>query len=664
MTVRYSRLFGILFVICFFTVLRAQKIVQGDSTILNIYKGQFNKTYQLREGQLIKNGAFRFESDLIKNLDKKELQKLNIQGSHKDGKFHGYWSYSELNYLLKIKDVNQGRTHTMEYSLDGNETRVVMRFNNGRASGRWMIDRYKIENSRQRDLQNSGYIFCDNGHYTGEFFFQNEEKQLSIRGQLNPDGFLHGPMIIRWRNEEQKDIREERIYQNGFLLVLNRYENDDQKPMVSIEFTDVQTQINDLRNNPNSAIQVSKGHYGIRFDNGYKANDLRAQMQNEGTEILAYFLGVFDRYLDESSGEVLKPEIRFTKRFVFDYQDDEQLLSNMATRAQVLKQKSEQFLILPSNILYASQSDSVSRSMKIMEHILSKTEIIDDFLQKNAQGYFESRNRNNYFSQGIPGLQSNETLYFKSRKDSLSIEWKPKRLVNSPESLVENMNAYLQFLETLYERQSLMTSTRVSDLLQSETLRKTDSLIVSLEHLNSSQFGNVDDLAKQPFDRLSFEQKIYLLAYQKKLSQIRKSYLSKTEFNEKKEFGNQYIENLKNLNEQYERLREVGRRQKRIDSVFTLYEDNPFDYRKIELPILAQIKEKGLILFRHYAEMLYAETRPERFEQRLVLIENLLNKMEYFAANHTQQEVLAINRAARRETVPGRIERIFELTNE
>lgn len=639
-------------------------MMNGDTVIFDIFEGNYRQVFSNQNGVYVKNGQFNFESATIEDRVSNLFEKLTIQGTYRNNLFHGYWKFSDFDYKLKINNISQGKTHSLDYTLDGAETSTVMRFNNGLATGRWMIDKYLIENSKQRDLQNSGFIFCNNGFFNGEFAYKNDDEKVSLNGKLNEDGYLDGQLLIRWRDENNKDIREEREYRDGFLLQLNRFEGDDQTPFLNLEYRDVEMQLQLLQNESQNEIKISEGFYGVHFDNGYKQKDLRNEMQKEGNQWVEHFLSIFTGFLDENSDEVTLPQIRFTKRFVFDYGDDLDLLDKLKKQNQLLLTNAEQFINTPSNILYAEQSDSVARSMRVMQQIHDKSIILEDVLEKIASGFFESRNRDNFYSSGISGLDANETIYHRAKKDSIAIAWEPTTLITSADNLLANLDDYLAFLEMKYKKHEKNTTTKVTNLQQATTLNAIDSTIVHYEAQNEANFGSIDQLSNQPFENLGFEQKIYLLAHQKKLAQIRKNYLAKTEFEDKREIGNQYIDNLKSLAGQYERLRQVGIEQKRIDSLFTIYEDNPFDYRMVEIPILSQIKEKGLRLFRHYAEELYAETKPERFEQKLSQIELLLERLKYFSENYNNANVQAINRAVRRESVPARIERLFDLGND
>lgn len=642
----------------------AQNTYVRDTVILDKYPGVFS--VQLRTGQskAIKNGAAKFDSELYADSLSNAFSKLTIQGSYKDGKYHGYWTFSELIYLLQIENIVHNKKHQLDYKLNGTESRVVMRFTHGQATGRWMIDNYIIQNGVQKDLQNSGFIFCDNGVYTGSFSYSNEKENISISGNLNNQGFLHGALKITWLDSVKGKISEERLYQDGFLLLISRFENDDNKPFMVIEYADVQQLINDIQNNrspQNNQIQMSDKHYGILFDNGYTSQDLRLSVQQDGNEIIERFFESFERFISVQSNEFEKPIAKLTRRFVYQY-NDPYTWESIGLKIETLLAKTKEFINSPSNVLYAEQSDSVARALAIMNHIFEKTLILEDVVLKNTSSFFDTRDRNNFYALGVPGLNKRETLYFRNKKnENVSIDFSPPTLVDTPQNFMDQIDAYLNFLTMKFEKNQLIAFTQVKDLEQRGNLQTVDSLIVHYEQLNESYFGEISLLTKIPFENLRFEQKIFFLAYQRKLSQLRKNYLNKTEYSEKMDIGKQYIDAMQNLSDNQKRLSDIGRRQKRIDSLFTIYEDNPFDYRKIEIPILGQIKEKGLLLFRHYAELLFAETRTERFIHRLAAIEQLLDKLEHYAANYNTSEVQALNRALRRESVPNRIERLFEI---
>jgi hypothetical protein len=642
----------------------SQQTTQRDTVILNKYPGVFSVVLNMNQNKLSKNGAARFDSDLYMDSINNQFFKLNIRGSYKDNRYHSYWTFSELVYDLQIENITHNKKHQLDYRLNGVESRVVMRFTNGQATGRWMIDNYTIQNGIQKDLQNSGFIFCENGIFTGSFFYNNEKENISITGNLNNTGYLHGVLKITWLDTLKGKISEERLYQDGFLLQVSRYEKEDSKPFMMIEYADVQQLINDFQNNKggqNSGIQMSDKHYGILFDNGYTSQDTRLNIQKKGNEIIEHFFRSFERYVSVQSEEFDAPIAKLTRRFVYQYNDPE-TWESLSSRIDDLRTKTKEFINAPSNILYAEQSDSVARALAIMNHIYDKALIIEDVVEKHTSSFFDSRDRNNYYNQGVPGLNKRETLYYRNKKnENVSIDFSPPTLVDRPENFMDQIDAYLNFLIVKFERNQSIAFTQVIDLEQRESLKTVDSLIIYHEQLNDAFYGEITTLTKTPFENLRFEQKIFFLAYQRKLSQLRKNYLNKTEYAEKIDIGKQYIDAMQNLSDNQQRLSDIGRRQKRIDSLFTIYEDNPFDYRKIELPILSQIKEKGLLLFRHYAELLFAETRADKFNQRLVSIEQLLDKLEYYAANYNNQEVQALNRALRRESVPNRIERLFEI---
>jgi hypothetical protein len=642
----------------------SQNIIERDTLILDKYQGVFGISIRTNQNKISKNGSASFSSQLYKDSLTNQLYKLNINGNYKDNRYHGYWTFSELNYLLQIENITHNKKHQLDYRLNGIESRVVMRFTNGQATGRWMIDNYTIQNGIQKDLQNSGSILCDNGIFTGSFSYSNEKENISITGNLNNNGFLHGVLKISWLDTLKGKISEERLYQDGFLLQVSRYEKEDNKPFVVIEYTDVQQLILDIQNNKgeqSSRIQMSAKHYGILFDNGYTSQDTRLNIQKKGNEIIDHFFRSFERYVSIHTEEFDMPIAKLTRRFIYEYKDPNPW-EGLSSQIDVLRTKTKEFINAPSNILYAEQSDSVARALAIMNHIYDKTLLLEDVVDKHKSNFFDSRDRNNYYNQGVPGLNRRETLYYKNKKnENISIDFSPPTLVDRPENFMDQIEAYLNFLFIKFDRNQSIAFTQVIDLEQRENLKTVDSLIIYHEQFNEAFYGEIATLTKTPFENLRFEQKIFFLAYQRKLSQLRKNYLNKTEYAEKIDIGKQYIDAMQNLSDNQKRLSDIGRRQKRIDSLFTIYEDNPFDYRKIELPILSQIKEKGLLLFRHYAELLFAETRSDKFNLRLVAIDQLLDKLEYYAANYNKQEVQALNRALRRESVPNRIERLFEI---
>ncbi|MFN6946952.1 MAG: hypothetical protein ACK4ND_18560, partial [Cytophagaceae bacterium] len=97
------------------------------------------------------------------------------------------------------------------------------------------------------------------------------------------------------------------------------------------------------------------------------------------------------------------------------------------------------------------------------------------------------------------------------------------------------------------------------------------------------------------------------------------------------------------------------------DSLFTIYRDNPFDFRKLETKILEGVQNASNILLTYYANQLLNAKTCEQLSGELKKINRLNERVRYLVKNQESEKVQQLNKALRRERVPVRIERILEL---
>ncbi|WP_026999965.1 hypothetical protein [Eisenibacter elegans] len=97
------------------------------------------------------------------------------------------------------------------------------------------------------------------------------------------------------------------------------------------------------------------------------------------------------------------------------------------------------------------------------------------------------------------------------------------------------------------------------------------------------------------------------------------------------------------------------------DSLFTIYRDNPFDFRKLETKISEGLQNASNILLRYYANQLLNAKSCEQIKDELNKIIRLNNRVEYLVKNPELDNVQQLNKVLRRERVPNRIGILLEL---
>lgn len=653
---------------------RAQMINKVvDTTFMN-FSGKIN--YQLiktSDDSLVRHGEASFYSELNEDNEMNTLKKLAFNGAYSNGVKHKNWSFSEIEFKFDVKDVRERRgVYSVDYRLNGKEKTTQLNFSEGIPEGTWKVNKLVIENNQKKIQDNFGEINFKKGIATGDIRYKNQEDRIEIQMHLDDQGFIDGELTLSYLNSNYAKVIEIRQYDHGFLLRIDYYSEKSSEPYHSVVYDDIISKLDSINNNiPGLKYQISSGKgFGIDFNNGYVSEeDIKQKLnpQLKGNKIIEEFLALFTPFIDETLNEQELPTYNFTKRIRYFYPDDERKeLERIQPELNQLCEELSSFINEPRNKLYKEKSEQLAQSIAFMTLANKKCQLLQSEINELLSEKYDYVYRPNFYANGIEGLNKVDTVYYrKPDRDSTFLLFDVGVKIYDYHQLIPKIGEYVDKLISMTTDYKSIANDKVKRFKEQDEIDRIEHEMISNQEITDSLYNNFERLNQIGFDNLSFEDKIFYVHYKEHIAPLKDAYLSTTNFDEKVKLGTKVNCYLSTLIDQHKSLVVLGQKREKLDSLFTVYEENPFDDRKFESKILGNIRYKGgEILFRHYIEELLKTNQCDLIPEKIERLTILFTRLEEFVKNHKSEEVIGINRLVRRETVPNRIERILNLSPE
>jgi len=634
-------------------------------TNFNTYIGKENYTAIIRDSIHIKTGNYVFTSNLpIKLIDNTIfIHELSINGQYLKNQKNGQWKYLYQSFSiadLALKGVQQ---ILLQHKINGNEDEYTFTFKNGNRYGKSIYNQRRIENGKYGIAEKLAEIPYQNDTIKGEFMVNIDS--IKINGTTNNEGFLIGKLELLYF-ENQNQILEKRGYKNGFLISLEKLNPITNEVITKIELNDVVNVLERIeKGDKNIGFEISEQYFGLKFNPGYQQSDNRITEQLYGNSVLRKYLNLFDSIYNlntqtESKASILK----FTRRFKYFYPPEDDSISNYLSKLNLtLNRKIETVLKAPNIILRKNNSDSLLGQYQILLHIKSKSDTIQKVLDKINSGYFSHRLRHNYYLDGIPGLNAQENIFYQFNGQSIQIPFKLNQIITHSDSLLYQL---LSYFNSLNENSQIVISKlnqSVSVFENQEKIDSLDNIITNLEDLLHANYPKTILYTSENISKAPFSYKLYFSLNDGFLTQLKSKYINNLLPQQEIILaGNILICTYKFLLENKQYLDNIQKMKDYWnDSLFTLYLENPFDFRKLETSILPGVQHAANILLKQYANQLLNAKNCTQIESELKKVKLLNERIKFLVRNQHIENVQQLNKALKRERVPGRIERLLEL---
>jgi hypothetical protein len=652
-----------LFFLCFNVICFAQRrnppLLVVD-TILGGFPGKLQYTLiSNAEFDQIMQGPVGFNSDLrfLTISDDPVYDQLSFKGRFNKDQKDGEWVVSLNRFFLTKPTLQQSAIYRLNHQLDGIAFVHYQNYAAGKRNGIWKLYSKPFLSGRPGKESDIGRIELTNDTVRGSFYLKLEESELA--GICNAGGFLDGELSLQYTDDGFL-IKETRVYRDGFLMNLEKKNALVDTIMVSCVYDDVIRAKESMSLNEGDVRRIKDDRrYGLLFDHNYEEGDERIVIQKAGNSFLQagidkLFFGDFLLKERETSFTGFH-----TARFRFNYHPNEQIfLDSCLSLATSLLTKIDSVLERPKFILRKSGSQNLTAIQFRLLHIKEKLVVIKNEVRLLQSDYFDFKDRELYYKEGILGLNSPDTI----RYNFQGKEWKELFFtpfyIDAPQRVIQQLVAYGQYLEKeadglIFSIQESLLSFEQQDVID-ELEQRLAIAATKLEATYPSGLKN---------DPIPFADKMYQSVYERLIEPVQVKYLNNAlSLEEAVVAGNKmiclmnFLSDNRLIFDRIERLPKIWN-----DSVFTIYQDNPFDYRLFESKVLGGVQSAANILLKHQANQMLNSKNCDSLLEDLGSIIKLEKRVMYLQQNYLNENVKLLDRSLRRERVPVRIIRMLEL---
>ncbi len=551
----------------------------------------------------------------------------------------------------------------MQHNLNGVEDEFKITYSKGNFNGNSNYTKRYITNGQLGNPKAHAQINFVNDTIIGAFEISIDK--IKIKGKTNKQGFLDGTVLLKYHIKNDSII-ETRKYQDGFLLEIEKRNASTNELLVKLIYEDIIKKLSQIKKQEdNLDFKISDKFFGLEFNVGYQNFDNRLIEQFDGNKILQKYLSLFDSIHNNNTSENTKKSIfKFTRRFKYMYNTEEDsLVSHLSKENNILNDSINEILNSPNVVFRAESSDTLFKQYQVLKHVKSKSDTLQKVFEKITTGFFDYRSRNQFYYNGIPGLAEFDTIKYFLKGDTISLPFNFNHRITSSDNIIYQISNYLQALQEKANSTMSNLSKSLKIYENQEIIDSLDRVLSSLQSSINEKYSEASNFKDIENSKVSFSIKVYHSLHERILSGIKKKYINNSLSQEKMiELGNTLICYYAFLDSNKAYLDRIDNMHKYWnDSLFTVYRDNPFDFRKLQTKILEGVQNASNILLNHYANQLLNAKTCEQINNELNKIILLNNRVEFLVKNMELDIVQKLNRALRRERVPSRIERLLEL---
>jgi hypothetical protein len=635
-----------------------------DTILLGQYSGIITTEYQLMPENKLTLRKFDFQSDISMKTQGKDilLKELKISGAENDG---GSMQIDvlESKHELDIIGFKTLRNVDIDYKLKSDFLYGTLQFTNQLPNGDWVFSERRAEAGKLGRMDLKTKLTFQEGVPRSNFRHEERSAQfgeVKISGKFTDEGFLTDTLFLEY-TIDSIPVREERIYENGFLLEIRQFNNGNGVISEYIVFNDVVEKLKES-NGKNPAYQISENGFGINFNPGYPPSDIRIHSQVAGNQIFTDFLSFLNPFVG-IAGNPNCVSFPLTRKFKYVYPDkDGNELQTLIANCDSLTKQVESFLSQPRYILRKAESDTLAFGYAWILHTKTKLDTIKKHLDLIDGDFFNYFYRHDYYVNGIAGLNKEDSFNYQYGAEKKSGAFKTGVLVKNASTVIPDLKSYVDSLSNRLLFWTEVAKRKVIAFEKQESIDSLDLKIVQYALIVDSIYNQYASIAgDNRTDNRPLSYKVIANAQKRFLNEKKSNYTSADSYEKTMVRGERLLCTYKVLSNHafYDEISSMPRIWS--DSLYTFYTDNPFDARPFENKILPAVLQAGIRLHQHYIIKLFQANNCVELEEATRNFEKLKAKMQYCSSNHTSEEVQFLNRVLRRETVATRIERILEL---
>jgi hypothetical protein len=646
------------FLIFLFTLsplmIQGQELFTGDYTF-NGLKGEAAFEFvKGAEGNLIRQGYFRFIRKEMDIVDKTLFYRTVIEGNYEQDKKTGLWDYQDERHQVELKDVVDFK---LQSDISSQQIKLKANYLQGIPHGRWTFEENSFADGKLTRKSQADELQFHNGDIRGRFQYKSfvGDKTHFIRGELVGDGYMNGEWTFVYEDSAIL-VNEVRNYENGFLLGLVKRNLENDEILEEVVFYETIRKLNQVNNKENKGFRISEEKFGILFNDGFLSGAPQFSAQKSGNSFISEFLTNVMRYDAEFvnlEGELIDFPIH-TKKFVFELTRAEQrIVEDLPGKFDQMKLTVRDYSERNALRLNRQKSDTLSFAYAFFqfqnEKIKKFEEIMDLFRTKEIQFY----DLKHLAEEGDFLLSKSDKIKFEyeDAEDIRELTYEVGDLANDFYSVlsdyINQMNLKTQEFKS-YVDKSLSKIERDEDLrgLQNQIQERRDQL--------DEKYLLVEGLSDEAIELLkAVHDNILITAFDRQ----NQKYAKEENFDGKKETARIMLDLLDELDTQYMPLSKIYDEFDKIDELYMEEVFNPFTYTRYDQRAKSRLFESGERVFEHYVTQLKKEEDYTQIKTWVRKVDSLMKRMSELREADTRY----VERKLNRRLSIGKVESLLEL---
>ena len=638
--------------------LAQQRQFKTDSLVINdSINGQVEYEYDSLKGEDVFDGKFFYQSVFTSNLESYAYEAITYEGVYNSNVKEGDWSYAYKR--LNPKDQKFVEDFKIGNLASGVEQQVNGQFQNGKASGKWMVVKQRYTDSKVQDtLLNVRSTFKGN---TISGRFEAKSPAIDLSGYFNADGYFHGEWEITHKTSDAP-IKEMKTYEAG---ILKSYQVEYKGKVFNLEYSGIDASVS--KNEEWVDVSLREGYFDIlelaglevkesistpiaftlnkqsQFSNDFMASSVSSLSFRSKTNIWQSLKG-------SEPIELGKFKVR---KYMFSPQEEttieriETSFENIQTTLQNFKENPKLKLGKPMN----EKLNQIELIYSVYRNDLSQLKTMVDVIASNA---FEYIDRNRIFAQIWPELRFPVELTYEFQSELIT---KTHSFPDQPEKNNFNLNKAYSLLDAI-EKDVKTLSEEAKTIFQNmeaeRSLSRDEEKLVLRKERVEELFGNSDN---ENFN-----------AYHERFQDLVLD-LSENTFNT---YGAYNLENKKDriesvlscfesMIEFHDFLGKLMAKDNKLDDVYTRSTFNPY----VMVDMSERIKENLYQAFVDILQPYLLNKLENNFNCNVIgLAMNEMNKAYQKMLDLSSQDTRGIEKDLRRENDPQRILSLLELQSE
>ncbi len=520
---------------------------------------------------LVKNGDFKFKSDVKDSFPTSVFEELMIDGEYSENKKIKNWSYELTRREVEILEIEDDR---LVYELNTYRTKILGAYEKGVPSGEWTIKTNWInDKSEQKEVQ-STTIQLRRGFANGSLSHSSTNKEgviSQVEGQFE-NGFFIGDWTFTTTSDNQSHT-ELRHYNKGVLEYT--LTNGD---TLTYPLSPLTTGILD----GTARGEQVKSPISIEFNEGYPSASIYLKFQRPGNKLLA---GIQNQLLQFDADVLQKQGVIFgAARSIFPLTTEEEELISEWNEAETLFQN-EVTRVKEHEIKdFGSSQDSIAViSLDWIEQQEDLIETLSPLSQIFLSGEAEYYYRDGLLLENAISLLDSDTLTYNRQQYIVDYPTPAESKSSLLSYLVENYSARIniaqridQFLSELQTSASLEDELAALPLLIDKEKKLIDSLY-SQEHSEAT-----DEFLTQVSSKF----------FKGQITDAEERFEAMEDSEEKKSLGDSILINLNTLNRIHQEALRIETRSDFVDSLYTEFVFDAFTFSDIEARVKKRLYEQ------------------------------------------------------------------------